>query len=144
MFGNPKWFKRRKYSGWGLTPASWQGWVYTLGIVGLLISMMFIAQRFDLSAVNVSVIVFIALGLLSAEVIHIAAGMPKDERETTHEALAERNALWVVMPIVVFGILYQAMTSQSTGTLSVDPFLIAAMIGGVVAKAMTNLYLQDK
>ncbi len=29
MFGKPQWFKRKVF-GWGLTPVSWQGWVYTL------------------------------------------------------------------------------------------------------------------
>lgn len=38
MLGNPKWFKRRKYSGWGLTPATWQGWVY----LGTLICSVFL------------------------------------------------------------------------------------------------------
>ena len=28
MFGKPQWFKRKKI-GWGLTPVSWQGWLYT-------------------------------------------------------------------------------------------------------------------
>jgi hypothetical protein len=40
MLGNPKWFKRRKYSGWGLTPATWQGWMY-FGI--LICSILFVS-----------------------------------------------------------------------------------------------------
>ncbi len=28
MLGKPEWFERRKYSGWGLTPKTWQGWAY--------------------------------------------------------------------------------------------------------------------
>lgn len=28
MFGKPQWF-RPKAIGWGLTPISWQGWIYT-------------------------------------------------------------------------------------------------------------------
>jgi hypothetical protein len=28
MFGKPEWFRDRKI-GWGLTPISWQGWLYT-------------------------------------------------------------------------------------------------------------------
>ncbi len=30
MFGNPSWF-RKKHLGWGLTPVSWRGWVYSAG-----------------------------------------------------------------------------------------------------------------
>ncbi|MCA9269234.1 MAG: hypothetical protein KDA41_12220 [Planctomycetales bacterium] len=29
MFGKPEWFKPKTF-GWGLTPVTWQGWVYTL------------------------------------------------------------------------------------------------------------------
>lgn len=28
MFGKPEWF-RKKIWGWGLVPATWQGWLYT-------------------------------------------------------------------------------------------------------------------
>jgi len=28
MFGKPQWFRDKKL-GWGLTPITWQGWVYT-------------------------------------------------------------------------------------------------------------------
>jgi hypothetical protein len=37
MFGKPRWFKPKRF-GWGLTPVSWQGWIYVLvWIVVLLI-----------------------------------------------------------------------------------------------------------
>mgnify|MGYP006969599056 CR=1 FL=1 len=35
MFGNPAWFEPKKV-GWGLTPVTWQGWVYTAAWVGVL------------------------------------------------------------------------------------------------------------
>jgi hypothetical protein len=28
MFGKPEWFREKTW-GWGLTPITWQGWVYT-------------------------------------------------------------------------------------------------------------------
>jgi hypothetical protein len=30
MFGKPDWFVPKKF-GWGLTPVTWQGWVYAFG-----------------------------------------------------------------------------------------------------------------
>ena len=33
MIAKPEWFNQRKYSGWGVTPRSWQGWAYTLAII---------------------------------------------------------------------------------------------------------------
>ena len=35
MFGCPEWF-REKRIGWGLTPVTWQGWLYTLVWCGLI------------------------------------------------------------------------------------------------------------
>ncbi len=28
MFGKPEWFRPKSF-GWGLTPITWQGWLYT-------------------------------------------------------------------------------------------------------------------
>jgi hypothetical protein len=28
MFGKPEWFKEKVWGGWGITPATWQGWAY--------------------------------------------------------------------------------------------------------------------
>ncbi len=36
MFGKPEWFKEKTF-GWGLTPITWQGWVYTLVWLGVLV-----------------------------------------------------------------------------------------------------------
>lgn len=48
MFGKPAWFVPKK-SGWGLTPVTWQGWVYTaawLGAITLPFSSLMLLQRF--------------------------------------------------------------------------------------------------
>lgn len=37
MIAQKEWFGRRKYTGWGVTPKTWQGWVYIAVAVGLLI-----------------------------------------------------------------------------------------------------------
>jgi hypothetical protein len=36
MFGKPDWFVEKKI-GWGLTPITWQGWLYTLAWVGVIV-----------------------------------------------------------------------------------------------------------
>ena len=36
MFGNPTWF-RPKIVGWGIRPATWQGWAYTAGWIGVMV-----------------------------------------------------------------------------------------------------------
>ena len=37
MFGKPHWFKKKSF-GWGLTPVSWQGWIYTLVWSGVMVA----------------------------------------------------------------------------------------------------------
>jgi len=36
MFGKPEWFRPKTF-GWGLTPVTWQGWVYTLVVAAVLV-----------------------------------------------------------------------------------------------------------
>src|SRR3989344_3475445 len=114
MIGKPNWFVRRKYGGWGLFPATWQGWVY--------------------------LVIF-----LVADTIDIMIRIKKDERETLHEALAERNALWVIIFILAAGIAYQAAQSAILkGVPYVDPVIIIAIVAGLIAKAATNIYLDKR
>jgi hypothetical protein len=35
MFGKPEWFRDKTF-GWGLTPITWQGWLYTLAWMGVI------------------------------------------------------------------------------------------------------------
>jgi len=41
MIGKPQWFKKRKYTGIGITPVSWQGWIYVGVIIAALIFIRF-------------------------------------------------------------------------------------------------------
>ncbi len=133
MIGNPKWFQRRKYGGWGLTPASWQGWVYIAVMAVFLFGVqLIIPDQFKTWTMIVVAVVF------SLDLLDIMVHLKNDERETTHEALAERNASWAMVAILAFGIAFQ------TARNSVDPFLIIVLIAGVIAKAATNWYLRDK
>ena len=36
MFGKPHWFRPKRF-GWGLTPVTWQGWVYVLVWIAVLL-----------------------------------------------------------------------------------------------------------
>lgn len=144
MLANPKWFTRRKYTGWGITPVTWQGWVYIGCMVGFVIGVILICEWLELSSTYLSGITLVMLGLITAEALHIAMKINKDERETLHEALAERNAAWVVILLLNFGIMYQLITSSYEGSFYVDPFLIVAILSGIVTKGITNWYLQDK
>ena len=141
MIGKPEWFARRKYGGWGIMPKTWQGWVY-IAIV-LIPFAIFEALPFWSLKTRIIVMVVWALFLL-IDVTHIMVTLPKDEREKKHEAIAERNALWVMMLVLVVAILYQMMRSALTKTLQVDYFIIAAVFAGLIAKGITNIYLDKR
>jgi len=141
MIGKANWFTRRKYMGWGIYPKTWQGLVY----VFIFILLVVLVQLLPIS-VNAKLITTIVLvALLLVDVVHIMLTMKKDERETKHEAIADRNALWVLLLVLIVGILYQTITTSLKGlTPEVDYFLIAAILGAVIAKGLTNYYLDHK
>ena len=138
MLGNPKWFKRRKYTGWGLTPITWQGWVY---VGALLCAIFFISTMtvwLNVPTVYQIGIVLLVLAVIVLETIDISARINSDERETVHEALSERNAAWTMAVILMGGIVFQAIVSVLHGQLYMDPFIIAAVLGGVIAKGISS------
>lgn len=141
MIGKAEWFARRKYGGWGLTPKTWQGWLYILVIIAPLIlfqSLPFWSNKTRLAA-SIIWIIFIAV-----DVIDIMIHMRKDERETIHEAIAERNASWAMVAVLAIGILYQIISSALQEKLYFDPFLAGALFAGVAVKAASNIYLDKK
>ena len=144
MLGNPLWFKRRKYTGWGITPRCWQGWIYIVGLLSSLFIVYGFSIRLGLQQKYQLGMVLILLVLIIADTLDMAIKINNDEREKIHEAIAERNAAWYMSLVLTIGILYQAITSALHGSLFVDPFIIAAIFGGVAVKAVTNWYLLDK
>lgn len=144
MLGNPKWFKRRKYSGWGLTPATWQGWAY-LGVLICSVCFVFLVTTWlEIQTFYQIGIVLFMLILITIDCLHIAFRMDKDERETAHEALAERNSAWVMGIVLAGGILFQSTISFLEGNLYVDPFIVTALVSGIIAKGISNWYYMDK
>jgi hypothetical protein len=141
MIGKAKWFRRRKYGGWGLFPNTWQGWAY----IGALILSMAVIQYLPLGDTQTKVIIsLVVVGLFVLDTIDIMIHLPMDERDRLHEAKAERNALWVMLAVLIVGVGYQSATSVVSKTSEVDPVIIIAIIGAVIAKAITNIYLDRK
>jgi len=131
MIGKAKWFKIRKYTGWGLTPVTWQGWLYIALFVApiALINSIYLDQNIK----NIFTSTLIALFIV--DIIHIMSQIKKDERERLHEAIADRNALW----FMIFVLLIGAFINQI-----VDPIFIIAIIGATLIRAGTQFYLRDK
>ena len=137
MIGNPKWFNIRKYTGWGLTPNCWQGWAYVFVFILPMILVNEVPLNISSHYKNIFSLIWIVL--LLVDVIHMMSQVKKDERERLHEALADRNALWFMMFVLVVSTIYDAFFNQSTNII----FMIA-VLGSVVVKSITQFYLRDK
>lgn len=142
MFGKPEWFSRRKYLGWGIMPKTWQGWLY-LAIILLPFFLIQYLPQLDQSGRNILLIGWSVLMIF--DFIDIMARMRTDERERIHEAIAERNALWAILVVLVIGTAYQIAQNLATnGKPYPDPVVLIAIFVGLFAKAITNLYLDRK
>lgn len=140
MIGKPHWFKRRKYTGWGFTPVTWEGWLYVVAAILPLVLLMGVSP---ISQTRMIIIIVWAL-VVGFDFIHIIIHLPKDERDMIHEAIAERNALWVIVAVLAVGIGYQAAISATAQMMKVDPVIIVAILAGLVAKIISNIYLDKK
>ena len=77
--------------------------------------------------------------------IHIIINLKLDEREKIHEAISERNALWVIVAILGIGVAFQGASAVVTHSIfSVDPVILAALGAGIIAKIISNIYLDLK
>jgi len=140
MIAKKGWFVRRKYSGWGFTPKSWQGWAY----IAVLIAPMICVSAFQVDAHTKFIISCIWGAIMLFAFIDIMISVKKDERETLHEAFAERNALWAILTVLVGGILYDVAKGIANNTVIVDPVILIALGAGVITKAVSNFYLDRK
>ncbi|MFH1641969.1 MAG: hypothetical protein ABIC04_03645 [Nanoarchaeota archaeon] len=141
MIGKPEWFERRKYGGWGFHPKTRQGWIY----IALIITPFAIFQA--LPYWNTQLRTYITVGWVSfllLDAAHIMIGLKRDEREFKIEAISERNAAWFMVLCLAVGILYQVITSALQQKIAVDPFLVAALFGGMIAKTISNLVLEKR
>ncbi|MDD5252010.1 MAG: hypothetical protein PHT12_05240 [Patescibacteria group bacterium] len=140
MFGKPQWFKRRKYGGWGLVPATWQGWAYIAIMALAILGLQYLPVPEDWI---VPAMVVVA-GIFAIDVLHVMANVATDERERVHEAVAERNAMWAVIVTLCAGIGWQVASSSVGGETAVDPVIVGALVVAVITKAVTNIYLDRK
>lgn len=136
MLGQPSWFQRRKYGGWGISPRTWQGWVY-LGAI-LLPFIIFHALPYWSTETRLLVTGLWA-AILLVDVTHIMLALRRDEREAKIEALAERNAAWFMAITLALGLAWQLISSALEGAVAIDWWLAAALFGGALVKTLSNL-----
>jgi len=141
MLGRKEWFRIRKYGGWGIVPQTWQGWVYVAALI-LPVAIINALPEFDEQSKRMFTSIWLTAVMI--DVADIMIRMKKDERETIHEALAERNASWWIVGVLVAAMIYQLITSGSRGMPTIDPVILVALFGGAAVKTLTHWYLRDK
>lgn len=140
MIAQASWFNRRKYTGWGLTPKTWEGWVY----MGVLIAVLLLIQSLPLE-VNWKIGATIGVVLLVlVDVLQAMAAIKLDEREQKIETLAERNASWTMVTASAMGIIYIATLGQEMVGRELIPIILSPVMLGMVMKGLTYLVLEKK
>jgi len=139
MIAKAEWFKRRKYTGWGLTPKDWRGWTYIAIVLGVFIGLQALPSWNSLTRAIITGAFLLFLFLDSTNAM---LKMKKDERETLHEAKAERNSLYVIVIILSVGLAYQIARSAISQKVLVDWFIVAALVIGLIVKSISNIYYE--
>ncbi len=140
MIAKAEWFSRRKYTGWGLSPKSWQGGVYVMAIAAVIAFVQNIVTDESLKLILSGLFAtFIVIDILQA-----MASIKLDEREQKIEAMAERNASWTMVAGTVFSILFITTIGRDLKGVGVMPVLIFPILIGTVAKGLTNYILEKR
>ncbi|WP_084126256.1 hypothetical protein [Methanothermobacter sp. CaT2] len=138
IIARPQWFGRRKYGGWGVSIKTWQGAVYLACVFLLLVGI----QLLPLNTTTRMYVTGAWLAFLFLDMFDVMWKVKRDEREYLHEAIAERNAAWAMMPVLVIGVFIELISSSLQGKPHIDPFILLALLAGVLAKSVTNYRLE--
>lgn len=141
MLAKKHWFTKRKYGGWGLRPTSWQGWAY---IAFMIISLVILQSLPFLDTVGRMIVLLVWLLFFGIDTVDVMIKLERDEMEQKIEAIAERNAAWVMMGALIVGVLYQLISSGMRGELYVDPFLFAALMIGAIVKSISYYVIENR
>lgn len=143
-FIKPEWFRRRKYSGWGITPITWQGW---LTVIILVSPIAFFSSRLKGAdpLLGISLVLFILYFIaLMFFIFALMSRIKTDERNRSHEAIADRNALWALVFTIAIGLVAEGVSpSWVHGLAAVNPFLVGGIILAWLVKVI-SMYWLDK
>lgn len=143
-FIKPEWFRRRKYSGWGVTPITWQGW---LTLIILVAPIAFFALKMKNGAPLVSIMFILFVVYFIAFMFFIFGLMSRiksDERNRSHEAIADRNALWALIMIIAVGLVIEGVLPEWVHSVAqVNPFIVGGILAAWLVKVV-SMYWLDK
>ncbi|MCL4415238.1 MAG: hypothetical protein M1365_00835 [Actinobacteria bacterium] len=140
MIAKVNWFNRRKYTGWGLMPKTWQGVLYVMIIAGIIAFI----QNLPLNEPIKMVLTGIWAIFVLIDVLQVMAAIKLDEREQKIEAIAERNASWTMVASTALVILYVSTIGKDLRGIDLMPVLIFPIFAGVIIKGLTNFILDRK
>jgi len=141
MIGKPEWFKIRRFGGWGITPDSWQGWVY----LAFIIFPFVIFQALPYWSEEVRrMITTVWMVFLLVDVTDIMVRLGKDEREKIEEAIAERNAAWTMVVVLVSFLLYRMLSAAVKNQVDIDWTAATALGVGAIVKTLTHFKFTKK
>lgn len=140
MIAKAIWFNRRKYTGWGLMPKTWQGILYIMIIAGAIAVVQSLTLPETLKMVLTGVwAVFVLIDVLQA-----MASIKLDEREQKIEAISERNAAWTMVASTALVILYITTIGKELKGIDLMPVLIFPIAAGVIVKGLSNFILDRR
>jgi hypothetical protein len=108
----------------------------------MFISLIVLLQLAGDSSHTKLVVTGVWMAFLLVDVFDIIWKLKKDERERIHEAIAERNAAWGMMVVIILGIFVEVMYNVMNNRFYINPFLVGALAVGVIIKSVTNYKLE--
>lgn len=107
MIGKPEWFTYRTF-GWGISPRTWQGWVYVCALaflLGFITAIGFTSQTKMWLYITLIIIIML-------DVLHIMTQLPKvhDERENLKQLVIERNCSFAAISGLVIMAIYETLS----------------------------------
>lgn len=140
MIAKAAWFTKRKYSGWGLTPNTWQGALYIILIAGAIACIQSLPLTETIKMISTGAwTIFVFIDILCA-----MASIKLDEREQKIEAVAERNAAWTMVASSVFSLLYITTIGKELKGTGLVPAFILPIIAGTIAKGVSHFILDKR
>ena len=147
MIGKAKWFKMRKYGGWGIGPTTKEGWIY----IGVMMIPFLVVSAIPIEEKTKTIIILGWMAIFLIDVLEIMIKIKKNERDRPeankkrlHEAIAERNAGWFMVVVIIVGFLYRSIEAGLKEEVYIDPVLATALLGGAMVKSISFWKLREK
>ncbi|OPY25779.1 MAG: hypothetical protein A4E27_00853 [Methanobacterium sp. PtaU1.Bin242] len=141
IIAKPEWFKKTKYRGWDADIKTWQGAVY---VAAVIIVFLFLALNPFMDKMDKVILIGIWALFFLIDLVDVLWKLKKDEREKIHEAFADRNAAWVMMIVLSLGFFMELIYSVLQKSLYIDPFLLIALIAGIIVKIISEYKLEKE